>query len=134
MRSSNRRAASAALVVAVLFLQSAHTQDGAPEDEPLDRTPKRCLSMGTIDDTLTIDDRTLLFFVRGDRVYRNSLPQICPGLLPNKSIAYRSSGGRLAQLCESAMFSVEDMPGLSCKLGPFVPVSAEEAEQLRSRR
>jgi len=90
--------------------------------------------MGTIEDTLTIDNRTLLFFVRGGRVFRNSLPQICRNLYPNDSISYASSGGRLAQLCESSMFAVEGSGAYTCKLGPFVPVSAEEAERLRGQR
>jgi hypothetical protein len=112
------------LVASSLALPTAHTQD----DEPLDRTPRRCLAANSIESTRTIDNRTLLFFVRGDRIYQNSMPDICINLEPRTSFAYEASGGRVAQLCERDVITVEG--GYTCRLGPFTPVSAEEVELL----
>jgi hypothetical protein len=105
-------------------------QDG---EETIDRTPQTCITTTTIDRTKVIDDRTVLFYMRGKRVYLNYLPRKCPGLEREERFLYRSNGGRL---CDIDSLTVLEQwggrlsPGFTCQLGAFHPMSDEEAAAL----
>ena len=111
-------------------------QDG--EDEgAFDRTPQKCVIVSRIDQTDAIDDQNIIFRMRGDQVYRNTLPNKCPGLARENRIAYES---RSSRLCDIDMITVlEDFgvgfrPGFTCRLGPFVPLSEAEVEDIDLRK
>lgn len=107
----------------------------AQDDAPFDRTPTSCLSLSRVDRTRVLDDQTILFFLRGKAVYRNYLPQRCPGLAQNDRFSYESTGGRL---CSVDTVTVLEQwagrleSGFTCRLGEFHPISPEEIEELEA--
>lgn len=115
----------------VLFLTCPLCFADEDEDE-LDRTPVDCVSTTRIRQTEIIDDRTILFYLRGGRVYNNILDRDCPDLKREDRFAYEVRGGRL---CSVDMIRV--LPriggigfGATCRLGDFHPITREEAELL----
>ena len=115
---------------------AARTGDdtAARAEASFDRTPRDCVTVSDIRRTLAIDDRTILFYLRGgDRIYRNYLPRECPGLERENRIGYKTSTSRL---CDVDLITVLELfggslkPGFTCSLGDFVPITKEEAEDL----
>jgi Family of unknown function (DUF6491) len=107
------------------------------DDEPFDRTPDSCLSLTRIDRTRVLDDQTILFYMRDDRVYRNFLPRKCPGLAEQNRFSYESRTGRLCNIdtvtvLEQWAGRLEE--GFTCRLGDFYPISPEEIEDLEALR
>jgi hypothetical protein len=102
-------------------------QRGA-EDEVIDTTPQACVIVRRIDNTVVVDDRTVLFYMRGGDIYENFLKRSCPGLGRAKSFSYGVPTGRL---CSSDMITVFDpfspQPGQTCGLGEFRPITEERA-------
>jgi hypothetical protein len=103
-------------------------------DVDFDRTPHDCVTVTDIRKTLAVDDRTLLFYMRGNnRIYRNYLPRQCPGLERENRIGYSTSTSRL---CDVDLVTVLEhfgtglRPGFTCPLGDFIPITREEAEDL----
>ena len=119
-----------ALGVASLLLLGAR---GARAQDDFDRKPADCIVTTSIDRTQAVDDRTILFFMRGKKVYRNSLPRKCPGLQRQNRIMYKTRGNRL---CDVDTITVLEQwgarlePGFTCALGTFVPITPEESEDL----
>jgi hypothetical protein len=131
------RAARAAcgLVGLGVFIAPITAQDGrdvgaTPEE------PRSCIPLNVIDRTSVIDDNTILFYGRGGDVYRNDLPRSCPELRNEQRFMYRTS---LAQLCSNDTITVlQDvgfgfMPGPTCGLGKFAPITKDEANDLEQR-
>src|SRR5688572_32774502 len=83
-------------VLPLLAAASALAQDG--EDGAFDRTPESCIIVSRIDQTDAIDDQNIIFRMRGDRVYRNTLPNKCPGLERENRIAYKTRSSRLCNI------------------------------------
>ncbi len=52
----------------------------AEDDAEVFSEPKDCISLTQLDRTDIIDDRNILFYMRGKEVYLNQLPHRCPGL------------------------------------------------------
>ncbi len=95
---------------------------------------ENCVSISRIDHTRIIDDRTIVFYMRGDQIYINHLPKRCPGLKRADSYSYRTA---LNQLCNVDVIRVLDSfggdlprPGVACGLGKFSLSSAEALELL----
>jgi hypothetical protein len=110
---------------------------GAQDDAALDRTPRDCIIVSSIDQTEALDDQNLIFHMRGDRAFRNHLPRRCPGLERENRIAYQTTGGRLCSIDTITVleqFGVGFRNGFTCRLGEFVPLSPEEIEDLDLRR
>lgn len=88
---------------------------------------KKCLSLRSIDKIKILDEKNILFYVRGKKLYRNTLPRKCNGLRTDSIISYSVSMG---QLCRLDMIRVQDrfggslISGASCSLGVFeqIPV------------
>jgi len=114
---------------------SAFGQDD--EDKPFDRTPQNCVITSRIDQTDAIDDQNIIFRMRGNKVYRNTLPRTCPNLQRENRIAYET---RTSQLCNIDMITVLEpygvgfRPGFTCRLGQFVPLSPAEVEDIDLRK
>ena len=74
------------------------------------------------------DDWTIDFIQSGNRAWRNTLPQRCPGLRSEDAFTYETS---LSQLCSTDIIYVLQRTGGSlqrgagCGLGTFVPVELE---------
>lgn len=89
------------------------------------RKPVRCVSLSQIDSTEVVDDKTILFRMRGGQYYRNSLPYRCPSLKFEKSFLYKTS---ISQLCNVDIIYVLEryggnyQQGAGCGLGMFEPV------------
>lgn len=108
------------------------------EDEgAFDRTPQDCVIVTRIDDTDAIDDQNIIFRMRGDQVYRNTLPRKCPGLQRENRIAYETASSRLCSIDTITVledFGVGLRPGFTCRLGEFVPLSPAEVEDIDLRK
>jgi len=131
MSSIGARRAVAVLAAALTaWACGAHGQEG---DKDLGRAPVRCVSMAGIKKTHAIDDRTILFNVRG-KFYRNYLPATCRDLAYHDRITYAIPGSALEQICAGNLILVVDRQlradGAPCALGQFYPISKEEAEIL----
>ena len=98
--------------------------------------PEQCVSLIRIDHTDVVDDRNILFYMKGGKIYRNHLPYPCSGLKINDTFMYRTS---LNQLCNVDIITVLDnmgfgfMPRNSCGLGQFYPVTKEDVKMLKER-
>jgi hypothetical protein len=115
----------------------AGTAVQAQEGEELDRTPTNCLTVGRIDRDVAINDRIILFYVKGGAVYRNDLQGSCTILQLGETrltYLYRTQTARLTQLCDVDMITIDtpEHRRNACELGKFTPITAEEAELYRS--
>ena len=122
----------ATLFLAALIAPMALEADEKADDQPIDRTPIDCISVSRIDKTDVIDDQTVLFFMRGNKqIYRNYLPRKCPGLEVEDRFGYQV---RSSRLCKVDLLTVLPRVGIptTCRFGEFVPISREEAEELRA--
>ncbi|HET7132455.1 MAG TPA: hypothetical protein VFJ95_09410, partial [Gammaproteobacteria bacterium] len=90
-----KRLSPIALGLASILLFAAR---GASAQGDFDRTPADCVVTTSIDHTQAVDDRTILFFMRGKKVYRNYLPRKCPGLQRQNPIMYKTRGNRLCDV------------------------------------
>ena len=111
--------------------ENAAGSDAAIEE--IDREPVRCILANRIDRTEVIDERTVLFYMRGRDIYRNQLTQNCPRLVREKRFSYEV---RTNQLCSVDFITVLEYwgttlrQGPSCGLGMFYPITQEEADLL----
>jgi Family of unknown function (DUF6491) len=86
--------------------------------------PVDCIDLARIDHTRVRDDRTVDFFMRGHKVYRNRLRQQCPGLGFEDSFAYRTSLGRLCSVDLITVNRGGSALGPTCALGTFRRIEA----------
>jgi hypothetical protein len=113
---------------------AAQRRSSADDEESFDRRPARCLSLPSVRQTEVIDDRTILFFMGRNRIYRNELPLDCPEL---KSMGRFSTNTRSTRLCNTdtvqpiRFLSAGNFPGAYCRLGDFYPITREEAELIQ---
>jgi hypothetical protein len=123
------------LAAALLPLLAAASA-GGQDDEAFDRTPRDCVVVQTIDKTDAVDDQNILFYMRGNKVYRNHLPRKCPGLERENRIGFETRSSRLCAIDTITVledFGVGMRPGFTCRLGEFVPLSPAEIEELEFR-
>ena len=124
-----------AVVLALLLTAGAPAQEGDDEEDDGEAAvAQACLDHPTIRRTRIINDRNIAFFMRNGKIHLNQLPRQCPSLrrtsLVNYAIENRS-------VCEGSLFQVmweastgNFVPSFVCRLGPFVPVTAEQLEDL----
>lgn len=124
---------AAPLMVLVASVASGQQEQG--EDvATFDRTPQSCITVSRIDRTEVIDDRTVIFHMRGRDAYRNYLPRRCPNLARNNRFMYEVRG---SQLCDIDTITVLEQfgtrldRGFTCQLGEFHPITAEDIEELK---
>jgi len=136
---------SRAFLVLALFLSGAVlAQSDAPqaaeatqevgEDQALDREGERCISTRAIRETDIVDERTILFRMRGGDIYVNELANDCRALLRERRFSYRPAAGRLCNVDTIRVleqFGGTLREGRACGLGAFYPISEEEAELLK---
>ena len=87
--------------------------------------PESCIPLHRIRETRVRSDSVIDFYTLGGKVYRNTLPHSCPSLGFEEKFLYKTS---LSQLCSTDIITVlrsggDLMPGASCGLGQFQPVT-----------
>jgi hypothetical protein len=104
------------------------------EEEGFDRTPVDCISINRIRRTEVVDDHTILFHLRGNRIYRTQMDRACVGLEREQRFTYQVHS---SQLCDTTTITVLERTGFgigtgfTCRLGSFYPVSTDELEEIR---
>ena len=115
------------LLLAPVLFAIAGTADARHREVPV-ATPTgnavNCLHLLNIRETRVRSDSVIDFFTGGGKVYRNTLPNSCPGLGFEERFAYETS---LSQLCNVDIITVlyaspNLQRGASCGLGKFQPV------------
>ncbi len=119
---------------ALLSLSSAvlaATEDAEFSDA---ERPVHCLSLIRIKNSDILDSQHILFETVGGKYYLNQLPHNCPGLSHDDAFMYRTS---LNKLCDLDVITLLDdhgfglLPGASCGLGVFEPISEEQIAGLK---
>ena len=102
---------------------AARDRNEAPVATPAGEA-KSCIPITSIRQSLVRNDRIIDFRVTGNRYYRVTLPQGCPGLGFERRFSYETS---LSQLCSTdiitVLYTAPVMRGASCGLAPFQPVT-----------
>jgi len=123
------------IAAALMLLSAPSAKSQGDNEETFDRTPRKCISTPRIRNTDILDDRTILFYLRGNKeVYRTYLPRECPGLERNDRFAYRTVNSQLCSLDTITVleqFGTQLNPSFTCRLGEFIPITREEAEDLK---
>ena len=103
----------------------AATRDRDPLSEFAGRVagaPVRCLNADRAGNLQGLDERTLIYRESGRRIWRNDLPDACPGLDDDSLLVIELFGGGP---CKGDRFHAVErgssIPGPSCRLGSFVP-------------
>ena len=96
--------------------RQAALAEARPVGEPVD-----CVNLNQIRNTRVRSDRVIDFELTGGTVYRNTLPNACPGLSFEERFSYATS---LSRLCSVDIITVLHtgggaQRGASCGLGPF---------------
>ena len=89
----------------------------------------RCVNSRTIKRTSVIDDRNIVFYMRGSRIYINVLPRECRGLSHQRRFSYTTVTRSLCnsdsiRILRETGFGFEE--GRSCRLGLFHPTTDEQ--------
>jgi hypothetical protein len=97
-----------------------------------------CINIHQIDSTKVLANNVIDFKMRGGKVYRNTLPNSCPGLAFEERFSYRTS---LSRLCNVDIIRVLETAGghlregAGCGLGKFQPMqkvpTVEDASYIR---
>lgn len=92
-----------------------------------DATPtgpaQNCVPLSALRESIVRSDRVIDFRTGGDRYYRVTLPQSCPGLGFERRFSYATSIGQLcAQDIITVLYTSPMQSGASCGLAPFQPV------------
>ena len=132
-----------ASLLGLLFVLPAWAQDGEQADEvaedaagaidDFDREPVNCIMPTRIDRTEIIDERTILFYMRGGDIYRNRLAYDCPRLVRERRFSYDVRTNRLCNVDSITVleyWGTSLRQGMACGLGQFYPITEEEAEML----
>jgi hypothetical protein len=119
------------LIASALIAFAATGSSAAREDRTPNATPTgpavSCVTSSRISETRVRSDRVIDFVMNNRKVYRNTLPNSCPGLGFNETILYKTQTN---ELCSVDIITVLQQPGLtrgaSCGLGQFQPVELEK--------
>ena len=121
--------------VCCLLILSPATSAVADEDivDDIEEGGERCVNTRRISRTYIADDQTVIFYMRGGNIYRNTLSNKCRALVREKKFSYRTT---MSRLCDIDVITVvytmgsDVREGPSCGLGKFYPISNEEAQAL----
>ncbi len=108
------------------------SEEGEDGEEDL-----RCINSRTIRRTDVVDDSNIIFYMRGSKIYLNTLPKTCKGLSDERRFTY---GSYTRSLCEFDRINVlKDSTfgayeGRACKLGRFRLVTQDDVAYLFDQR
>jgi hypothetical protein len=94
--------------------------------------PVNCIDTSRIDSTNVVSNNVIDFKMRGGKVYRNTLPISCSGLVFEDRFSYRTSTNRLCNVDTIRIlhdFGGRLEEGAGCGLGKFQPVEKTEASK-----
>jgi hypothetical protein len=120
------------LVLSVLLLAKVPAVHAQGKEKELDRKPTSCVLANAINRHRAADDKTIVFFMKGDKFFRNDLPKACPSLSPGETqiiYHYNTQSTKLTRLCASDTIT-SGTSQTRCPLGKFTPLTEEEAAQL----
>lgn len=103
-----------------------------PDDESVPSV--KCIRPKMIKATEVIDNRNILFYMRGDKIYRNVLPRRCRNLDRIGAFSYPSTYGRLCNVDRIRLLGSPGgglSEGVQCRLGRFYPLTIEELEAVK---
>jgi hypothetical protein len=116
-------------VGATIPATATRSQNDPPPERP------RCVDLRRIDHTEVVGDQNILFLMKDKTIYRNRLPQACPGLTRRGPFMYRVV---LSQLCDTDVITMLERwdfgftPTESCLLGKFELIDNDAADALRA--
>ncbi len=129
--------ASVASCMAIPALGQDEESTDVPEGEKVGDLMRSCITLRSLRRTQIIDDRNVLFRMRGRTVYHNILPQQCGGLAREDRFSYDAQFGRLCRgdvirVLQNGAFGSRGMSeGRGCRLGAFHKITQEDAKALR---
>lgn len=134
IRTARLSIAGMAPVAAICALFAASAGSPPPAQAQASESEARnCVNLRRVDRTSVVSDQTILFYMKDGEILRNDLPSRCPTLMTEDRFLYRTM---LNQLCSVDTITVLTdfgfgfIPGATCVLGEFEPVSAEQSEAL----
>ncbi len=132
-----RRLCVLLMSAALLATNAMAATSNEPETkESTNEEPKavRCIDLKRIKTSEILGSQHIVFEMSNRERYMSTLSHPCPGMRPNTPYLLRPSTGRLCDLDIITMLNSTGfgfMPGASCGLGPFEPVSAEQVEMVK---
>jgi hypothetical protein len=87
-----------------------------------------CLDAGHIDHTVVVDDQTVLFYMRGGRIWKNTLQRQCPSLKFEQGFSEDIRGD---EVCSNRQMIYVLQTGTSCSLGAFTPYTPPPKSAMR---
>lgn len=92
---------------------------------------QQCVMITNIQESKVISDNVIDFYMRDGRVFRNTLPYTCGGLMTNKSFGYETSINQLCNVNTITVIFTGGGPrrGATCGLGNFVLVQPSPTAQ-----
>ena len=121
------------LLSASLVLMSNTVQ--AVDDANEFGEPQQCISLTHLDRTDIVDDRNILFYIRGNDIYLNQLPHRCSGLRMADGFSYRRTINRLCRIDLITPIRSGGMGGgISCGLGTFRLITEDEVLMLKEEK
>ena len=92
-----------------------------------------CIDLIRIDRSEVVDDQTILFHMKGGKIWKNTLPYKCPRLGFEKAFSHKTSINRLCSIDTITVLDTSArLPGATCGLGKFEaytpPPKGEKAE------
>lgn len=116
------------LAAIAVLAATADARPLKPEQEAMikpEGKPVSCIPIHQIRSSQVRDDSTIDFYMNNRKVFRNKLPSSCPSLGFQERFGYSTS---ISQLCSTDIITVlfsgpGVMPGASCGLGQFQPVT-----------
>ena len=125
----------AAISCCLLGFMPSTTVAADEHDEVDEAESERCIRTRNIRSTQIIDDQNVLFYMRGGQIYSSRLPRRCAGLRSEGKFSYKTTSSQLCDIDGITVLYDHGLgltPGVSCRLGRFVPISEEEAEVLKN--
>ncbi len=119
------------LLAALTWLAPSHAQEMETAVEP---DTRNCISTRSIRRIRIVDDRNVLIYLSGRKIFHNVLRNTCRGLKRQGTFSYNSSDG---QMCEGDGISgITDAwddvrPMAQCWLGVHNRISREQADAMR---
>jgi len=119
-----------AIFVSVSFLSlSAMAEEGVEKEDKVAKAlekytktgkEKLCVSLNRVKTSKVLDDKNILFIMKGNKAYLNTLPHKCSRLGFEKAFGYKVHMNRLCNVDIITVIDPNGMNGPSCGLGKFV--------------